>query len=78
MQASYMMLPRTNGRFKSTIHRVCNLTGKERYTVPFFFGVDHDVTISALENCVTAATPACMAPMKAGQVSSGQSVLPVG
>ncbi|KAF4508822.1 hypothetical protein G6O67_005154 [Ophiocordyceps sinensis] len=57
----------TNNRFKSTIHRVSNLTGQERYAVPFFFGVDYDTTISVLENCITEDSPAGMAPIKAGE-----------
>lgn len=61
-------MSRTNNRFKSTIHRVSNLTGQERYAVPFFFGVDYDTTISVLENCITKDSPAGMAPIKAGEV----------
>ena len=27
----------TNGRFRSTLHRVCTVGDKERYSIPFFF-----------------------------------------
>ena len=36
----------TNDRFRSTLHRVVNLSGRERYSVPFFLTgrADHEVT----------------------------------
>ncbi|GCB27478.1 probable iron/ascorbate oxidoreductase DDB_G0283291 [Aspergillus awamori] len=57
----------TNKKFKSTIHRVTNLTGQERYTVPFFFGVDYDTTVAVLPSCITEDKPACKKPFKAGE-----------
>ncbi|PYI02809.1 Clavaminate synthase-like protein [Aspergillus sclerotiicarbonarius CBS 121057] len=57
----------TNKLFKSTIHRVTNLTGQERYTIPFFFGVDYDTTVSVLPSCISEDRPACKQPFKAGQ-----------
>jgi hypothetical protein len=35
----------TNDVFKSTVHRVINRTGAERYSIPVFIGVDHDVKL---------------------------------
>ncbi|KAM0745964.1 Clavaminate synthase-like protein [Meredithblackwellia eburnea MCA 4105] len=57
----------TNGVFKSTVHRAINRTGKERQSLPFFFGVDYDATIEALPTCVTADRPAKYEPVKAGE-----------
>ena len=43
----------TNDRFLSTVHRVWNITGKERYSIPFFFGANYDAIIKTLESCMT-------------------------
>lgn len=63
---------RTNKKFKSTIHRVTNLTGQERYSIPFFFGVDYDTTVSVLPNHISDDRPACKEPFKAGEVSDSR------
>ncbi|KKA20986.1 hypothetical protein T310_4985 [Rasamsonia emersonii CBS 393.64] len=57
----------TNGIFKSTLHRATNLTGKERFSIPFFFGVNYDATVSVLDTCVSAENPAKSPPIKAGE-----------
>lgn len=31
--------------FKSTVHRAINTSGKERYSIPLFFGTDYDVLL---------------------------------
>lgn len=46
-----------------------NLTGQERYSIPFFFGVDYDTIISVLPNHISEERPACKLPFKAGEVS---------
>ncbi|KAJ5766923.1 uncharacterized protein N7511_004539 [Penicillium nucicola] len=57
----------TNKTFKSTIHRVTNLTGQERFSIPFFFGVDYAATVSVLPNHISHDRPACKEPFKAGE-----------
>ena len=41
----------TNGRFKSTPHRVIPPTSKPRYAIPFFFGPNIDTVIECLPTC---------------------------
>lgn len=62
------LLGRTNKKFKSTIHRVTNMSGEERYSIPFFFGVDYDATVSVLEKHSSTMHPPCRAPFQAGEV----------
>ena len=38
----------TNGFYKSTVHRVVNTHGKERYSIPFFLNPNMKVTIEPL------------------------------
>ncbi|MBJ9985991.1 isopenicillin N synthase family oxygenase [Acinetobacter sp. S40] len=52
----------TNNHFKSTLHRVINKSGKQRYSVPFFFGGNPDYQVECLPNCKTEKEPALFAP----------------
>lgn len=42
----------TNGKFKSTVHRVVNRTGKERLSMAFFFGFNLNESCGVLDTCV--------------------------
>jgi isopenicillin N synthase-like dioxygenase len=61
----------TNGRWRSTLHRVVNpareLTGStQRLSMVVFFGPHEDSEIDCLPSCVSADNPARWPPVKAG------------
>jgi isopenicillin N synthase-like dioxygenase len=60
----------TNGIFASTYHRVSNLSGHARYSLPCFVGANADARIEALPSCVSAARPARYPPVIAGEYVS--------
>lgn len=51
----------TNGRLKSTIHRVVNPPKEKmktsRFSVPFFMHANPDMDLSCLETCISASNP---------------------
>ncbi|XP_065175726.1 uncharacterized protein LOC135805592 [Sycon ciliatum] len=57
----------TNGMFKSTLHRVLNTTGRERYSAPFFFDCNADATIECLPTCCSSESPAKYEPILSGE-----------
>lgn len=57
----------TNDHFVSTMHRVINVSGFERYSIAFFVGPDDDATITPLPGCVSPDNPARYAPFVAGE-----------
>jgi isopenicillin N synthase-like dioxygenase len=63
------MMPRwTNDRWRSAPHRVLSRrAGQRRYSIAYFFDLDHDALIVPLPSCVSAVNPARYAPVLAGE-----------
>ncbi len=59
----------TNDLFRSTVHRATNLTGRRRYSIPFFFGPNPDAVIAPLPGCAGPDRPARYEPIGAGEYS---------
>lgn len=57
----------TNGLFKSTLHRVVNTTGKERFSCAFFFEPNFSTRVECLPCCVTEDRSAAYPPTTAGE-----------
>lgn len=47
-----MMMWWSNGRYKSTLHRVRNTSNVERFSIPFFWNADPDAVVAPLEELV--------------------------
>jgi isopenicillin N synthase-like dioxygenase len=59
----------SNDRLASSLHRVINVSGRERYSIPFFVGANGDALIQALPGCVDDRHPAKYPPVRAGDYS---------
>lgn len=56
----------TNGRFQATPHRVINVSGRERYSMPFFFDPNWEAEIACLPTCAVPGEAPRFAPVQAG------------
>jgi len=65
-----MMMWWTNGRYRSTLHRVRNTSEVERYSVPFFLNADETVVIEPLPELVARDGEARYAPVHVGTLLS--------
>jgi isopenicillin N synthase-like dioxygenase len=65
-----LMMWWTNGRYRSTLHRVRNMSEVERYSVPFFFNADESVVIEPLAELVERDGEARYAPVHVGTLLS--------
>lgn len=56
----------TNRRWQSTPHRVKNLSGGDRFSVPYFFDMDMDSVVECLPGCSDLSNPPRFAPVRYG------------
>ncbi|KAH8769014.1 putative gibberellin 3-beta hydroxylase [Diaporthe sp. PMI_573] len=59
----------TNDFFVSTVHRVINKSGKERYSAAFFFGFDKDKQLEPVPSCISEENPMKYPIMTGGEYS---------
>ena len=52
-----MLMRWTNDRFISTVHRVVNAKGRDRYSIPFFFDPDFDTEVRCIPSCQGPGNP---------------------
>lgn len=66
-----MLQRHTNGRLKSTTHRVVNPPREKwaqpRYSIPFFLHPRSEMRLDCLESCIPAGTTALWEPISAGE-----------
>ena len=61
-----MMMRWSNDQFVSTPHRVINNSRRERYSLPFFFGLNYDTIVTPLAECCGPDNPPLYPPTKSG------------
>lgn len=66
-----MLERHTNGKLKSTIHRVVNppreLMGNSRYSIPFFMHPRSDMDLTCLDECIDSEHPKAFDDITAGE-----------
>lgn len=64
----------TNDVYLANLHRVVNISGRERYSIPFFIDADYDAEFGPLPGCITADNPAKYQPVICGKHKFGRFV----
>jgi isopenicillin N synthase-like dioxygenase len=67
-----LMMRWLNDRYMSNLHRVINTSGRERYSVPFFFSGNPDFLVKCLPTCVDEKGEAKYGPVSVGQWMQGR------
>ncbi|MDB6000508.1 MAG: 2OG-Fe(II) oxygenase, partial [Rhizobacter sp.] len=62
-----MMKLLTNNHFASALHRVVNRSGRQRFSVPFFYNPDYETRLATLPQFDTAERPTQFQPIQVGQ-----------
>lgn len=62
----------TNDYFASTVHRAINRSGRERYSIPYFFGPNFDTPVEVLPSCTGPGRPAKYPPTTSGRYIIGR------
>ena len=62
-----MMERWTNAVFTSTLHRVVNVSGLERYSLPYFFDPDFNAEVVCLQTCLAPGEAPKYPPTTSGQ-----------
>ncbi|MER8684614.1 MULTISPECIES: 2-oxoglutarate and iron-dependent oxygenase domain-containing protein [unclassified Mesorhizobium] len=62
----------TNDVYLANMHRVVNISGRERYSIPFFIDADFKAIIEPLPSCVSDSNPLRYQPVTCGEHKFGR------